>query len=182
MAQRVKTPITREQFSELDKLAKRANQRIASMKEGQRQAVEYWTGGKTFSRKIPKTEAEYKKRMKEVIDFLNAKTTTRTGWEKVKKDAVESAGDTLRKERKYELTDEELSNIFREVDKKSQKQLYKVLDLVQADKYRAELAGRSFDLDEAIKKAIRSHASAGDAIRRKMKNREKVQSSQKLRK
>lgn len=182
MAQRIKTPITREQFSELDKLAKRANQRIASMKEGQRQAVEYWTGGKTFSRKIPKTEAEYKKRMKEVIDFLNAKTTTRTGWEKVKKDAIQSAGETLRNERKYELTDEELSEIYKEIKYKTKKEMYLMLDLIQAEKYKAESAGRSFDLQKAIAKALASHASAGEAIRRKMKYRERAISSRELRK
>lgn len=50
-----KWPISRGEYNELDKLAKKANQRLASMKEGQRQAVEYWTKGEKFSRAVPKS-------------------------------------------------------------------------------------------------------------------------------
>ena len=170
MARRIQSPITPEQFRELDILAKRANQRLASMKEGQRQAVEHYTHGEKFSRKLPKTEAEYKQRMTELERFLSSKQTTRTGWEEIKRNAVEAAGDTLRDKRHYELTDQELANIFKEVDKKSQKQFYKVLDIVQAKKYDAAAKGKKFDneaLQQAINQAVRSHMSAGEAIRYK---------------
>lgn len=166
-----KWPISRQEYKELDTLAKRANQRLASMKEGQREAVEFWTKGQTFSRAVPKTRREYEQRMKDVERFLAAETSTRRGWEAIKKRAVESAGETLRRDRKYDLTDTELRNIFKEVDKKSQKQLYKVLDLVQAKKYRAKATGADFDLDEAIMQAVRSHISAADAIKQKTRAR-----------
>ena len=168
MGKRIQTVVSPEKVSALEALTKRANQRIASMKEGQRQAVEYYTGGKKFSRKIPKTEAEFEQRMRDVERFLSARQTTRTGWEEIKRTAVEHAGDTLRDKRHYDLSDQELANIFKEVDKKSQKQLYKVLDIVQAKKYDASAKGETFDnekLQKAIDQAVRSHMSAGEAIR-----------------
>lgn len=168
MGRTIDRVISDAQMRQLDLLAKRANQRLASMKEGQRQAVEHYTRGEKFSRKIPKTEAEYQQRMRELERFLSSKQTTRTGWEEIKRNAVEAAGDTLRDKRHYELTDQELANIFKEIDKKSQKQFYKVLDIVQAKKYDAEAKGRTFDneaLQQAINQAVRSHMSAGEAIR-----------------
>ena len=165
---RIQTPVTAQQMAELEKLAKRANQRIASMKAGQREAVEYYTKGEKFSRKIAKSEAEYQQRMRELERFLSSKQTTRTGWEEIKRTAVENAGDTLRDKRHYDLTDQELANIFKEVDKKSQKQFYKVLDIIQAKKYDAEAKGNVFDndaLQKAINQAVKSHMSAGEAIR-----------------
>lgn len=165
-----KWPITQAEYDELDLKAKRANQRLASMKEGQRQAVEYWTGGKKFSRAVPKSRAEYNQRLRDVERFLKAESTKRRGWEKIKKTAVESAGRTLRTDRKYNLTDQELANIFKEIDKKSQRQLYKILDIVQAKKYDAEAKGEDFSndaLQKAINQAVASHMSAADAIKRK---------------
>lgn len=170
----IKTPITREQFNELDKLAKKANQRLASMKEGQREAVSYYTHGKKFSRRIPRTKAEYNQRMRELDRFLNAEQTTRRGWERIKRTAVESAGETLRNEREYNLTDDELANILKEMEKKSLKQFYRILDIVQAKKYRAEARNADFDLQKAIKQAVKSHMGAGEAIRKKNAARERA--------
>lgn len=169
-----KSNISREEFAELDRLAKRANQRLASMKEGQREAVSYYTGGEKFSRKKPKSRAELNQRMRKIERFLAAKQTTRRGWEEIKRQAVESAGDTLRSERKYDLTDEELANIFKEIDKKSQKQFYRILDIVQAKKYRAAASGADFDLQQAINQAVRSRIGAGEAIRQKTAARERA--------
>ena len=170
----IKTPITREQFNELDKLAKKANQRLASMKEGQREAVSYYTGGEKFSRRIPRTKAEYNQRMRELERFINSEQTTRRGWERIKRTAVENAGKTLRGERKYDLSDDELANIFKEIEKKSQKQFYRILDIVQAKKYRAEANNADFDLQKAIEQAVKSHIGAGEAIRQKMAARERA--------
>ena len=177
-----KWPISREEYKALDTLEKRANQRLASMKEGQRQAVEYYTKGEKFSRAVPKSKAEYNQRMRDVERFLSAKQTTRRGWEQIKKTAVESAGQTLRSDRKYDLTDQELANIFKEVDKKSQKQFYKILDIVQAKKYDAEAQGQTFDndaLQQAINQAVTSHMSAADAIKRKTNAKKRKQKAAK---
>lgn len=181
-----KWPVSREEYKALDTLAKRANQRLASMKEGQRQAVEYYTKGEKFSRAVPASRAEYNQRMRDVERFLSAKQTTRRGWEQIKKTAVESAGQTLRSDRKYNLTDQELANIFKEVDKKSQRQLYKILDIVQAKKYDAEAKGEDFSddaLQKAINQAVASHMSAADAIKRKTNaKKQKERAAKELRK
>lgn len=168
--------ISREEYKELDTLAKRANQRLASMKEGQREAVSYYTKGEKFSRALPQSRAEYQQRMRDVERFLSAKQTTRRGWEEIKRTAVQNAGDTLRRDRKYDLTDKELANIFKELDKKSQKQFYKVLDIVQAKKYDAQAKGVAFDnaaLQRAVDQAVASHISAADAIKRKTNARKR---------
>lgn len=180
-----KWPISRDEYNELDKLAKKANQRLTSMKEGQRQAVEYYTKGKKFSRAVPKSRAEYNQRMRDVERFLSAEQTTRRGWERIKKKAVKSAGKTLRSERKYKLTDDELANIFKEVDKKSQRQLYKILDIVQAKKYDADAKGRTFNndaLQKAINQAVKSHKSAKEALERRNNAKKRKEKSAKKRK
>ena len=112
--------------------------------------------------------------MRELERFINSEQTTRRGWERIKRTAVENAGKTLRGERKYDLSDDELANIFKEIEKKSQKQFYRILDIVQAKKYRAEANNADFDLQKAIEQAVKSHMGAGEAIRQKMAARERA--------
>lgn len=178
---KIKMPVTEEQWRLLDTLAKRANQRLASATPGQRRALEHYVTDR-FSRAKPKSVGEYQKRMRDLERFLGSKQTTRSGWNEIKRNAIESAGDTLRNNRKYDLTDDELANIFKEVEKKSAKNFYKVLDLIQAKKYDAEAKGKDFKLQEAINSAVRSHASAGEAIRRKERAKGRAVKASDLRK
>ena len=56
------------------------------------------------------------------------------------------------------------------IDINKQKVEGEVLDIVQAKKYDAEAKGKSFDneaLQQAVNQAVRSHMSAGEAIRYK---------------
>lgn len=179
--EKIKMPISAEQWRELDTLAKRANQRLASMGEGQRAAVSHYQEEK-FSRAKPTSVAEYNRRMRDVERFLSSKQTTRRGWKEIKRNAVQAAGETLRDRRKYDLTDNELANIFKEIEKKSAKNFYKVLDLIQAKKYDADAKGNDFDLQQAINQAVRSHMSAGEAIARKERARERSVKASDLRK
>ena len=178
---RIKMPISEEQWRELDTLAKRANQRLASMGEGQRAAVSHYQEEK-FSRAKPTSVAEYNRRMRDVERFLASKQTTKTGWKEIKRNAIEAAGDTLRENRGYELDDDELVNIFREIDTKNKKRMYLILDLIQAKKYDAEAKGKDFDLQAAINSAVKSHMGAGAAIQRKTKARERAVKASDLRK
>lgn len=178
---KIKMPISAEQWRELDTLAKRANQRLASMGEGQRAAVSHYQEEK-FSRAKPTSIAEYNRRMRDVERFLASEQTTRSGWKAIKKRAVEATGETLRDRRKYDLTDDELANIFKEIEKKSAKNFYKVLDLIQAKKYDADAKDADFDLQQAINQAVRSHMSAGEAIARKERARERAVKASDLRK
>ena len=160
--------VSEEAFRTLTLKVKAANERLRSAKPGQKEALEYFTKGENFSRAKPKSAAEFKQRMQEVERFLGAETSSKVGWENVKRRSVESAGKTLREKLHYDLIDEELANILREVDKKSQKQYYRILDIIQAKKYDAEAKGRVFDdaeMEKAIAQAVRSHMSAGEAIR-----------------
>ena len=178
---KIKMPISSEQWRELDTLTKRANQRLASMGEGQRAAVSHYQEEK-FSRAKPTSVAEYNRRMRDVERFLASEQTKRSGWKAIKKRAVEAAGETLRDRRKYDLTDDELANIFKEIEKKSAKNFYKVLDLIQAKKYDADAKDADFDLQQAINQAVRSHMSAGEAIARKERARERAVKASDLRK
>lgn len=176
MGRRVDMPITSEQWADLDKKAKVANQRLASMKAGQREAVSYYRTEK-FSRARPTSVNEYERRLKEVEDFLGSKQTTRRGWDEIKKTAVRNANKTLTKRRKYDLTDEELSNIFREVETKNKKELYRILDIVQAKKSEKIMEGSKFtkdELQEAINTAFIEHITAGEAIREKTAARKRA--------
>lgn len=179
---KTKMPISAEQWRELDTLTKRANQRLASATEGQRAALERFVSDGRFSRAEPKSVAEYNQRMRDVERFLASKQTTRRGWKEIKRNAVQAAGATLRDRRKYDLTDDELANIFKEVEKKSAKNFYKVLDLIQAKKYDADAKDADFDLQQAINQAVRSHISAGEAIARKERARERAVKASDLRK
>lgn len=179
---KIKMPISAEQWRELDTLTKRANQRLASATEGQRAALERFVPDGKFSREKPTSVAEYNQRMRDVERFLSSKQTTRRGWTEIKRNAVQAAGETLRDRRKYDLTDNELANIFKEIEKKSTKNFYKVLDLIQAKKYDADAKGNDFDLQQAINQAVRSHMSAGEAIARKERARERAVKASDLRK
>lgn len=165
---KIDLPISEGEWRNFQLSMKKANQRLRSMKPGQKEAVEYYTHGKTFSEAKPKTVGEYQTRLREVERFLAAEQTKRSGWEAIKKRAVESAGETLRDKRHYNLTDKELANIFREIDKKSQKQFYKILDIIQAKKHNTKAKGQKWNedaLQQAINQAVKSHMSAGEAIR-----------------
>lgn len=179
---KIKMPITAEQWRELDTKTKRANQRLASAFEGQRAALERFVPDGKFSREKPTSVAEYNQRMRDVERFLASEQSKRSGWKAIKKRAVEAAGETLRDRRKYDLTDDELANIFKEIEKKSAKNFYKVLDLIQAKKYDADAKDADFDLQQAINQAVRSHMSAGEAIARKERARERAVKASDLRK
>lgn len=179
---RIKMPISAEQWRELDTLAKRANQRLASASDAMKRALERFVPDGKFSRAKPTSVAEYNQRMRDVERFLSSEQTTVGGWKTIKKRAVEAAGETLRDRRKYDLTDDELANIFKEIEKKTPKNFYKVLDLIQAKKYDADAKNKNFDLQQAINEAVRSHMSAGDAIARKERARERAVRASDLRK
>lgn len=177
---KIKMPISAEQWRELDTLTKRANQRFASMGEEQRRAVSHYQKEK-FSRAKPTSVAEYNKRMRDVERFLASKQTTKRGWAAIKKKAVKAAGKTLRKDRQYELTDDELANIFEEINTKSKKHMYTILDLVQAKKYDAERKEKDFDVQKAVNSAVRAHMGAGAAIDKKEEARDRAVAAAELR-
>lgn len=165
--------ITKEMQKELAKKARAANRRLERASEGQRRALEHYTKGyHTFStakgdrfrQGKAKTEAEYRQRMEELEDFLSGETSTRKGWEALKKRNVEAANKKL-KQMGYEFTDEELANVLEEGRPKDAN-FYHVLNIVQA--YRN--AGAELD-DETIIEALTSRVSDYKATLAALKKR-----------
>lgn len=115
--------ITKEMQRELASAARAANRRLERATQGQLDALEhniknYHTrtndeGELRFSQGKAKSESEYRQRMDELNKFMNAKTSTRKGWENVRRESISKANDKL-SEMGYDVTDEELAQIAKE--------------------------------------------------------------------
>lgn len=187
--------LTQAMLKDFVNLARAANRRLERATPGQRMYLQqkiakYHTrerapGINVFSQAKPKTEAEYRSRMKELEQFMGAKTSTKKGWQAVKKAQVSAAGKTIRAQGSN-LTDEELASILQEIDEGHRSaEFYKALANVEivkreaeqkleADKEEARAKGMSekeiekkfkyadywTPSDEAISNAINSRRSA----------------------
>lgn len=164
--------ITQEQIKEIQKLVRRANRRIERASGGQlrylESVVRRATGGQTkFSaayKGLSETEAKHK--IEKLEDFLGAMSTTRVGWDWIKKEIVHKTGEKLSK-MGYTLTDEEIADILQQVDGKSSVDYYRAINLVQAAKWDvedreynyqeiADIIGEKASAQEALKKAIKA--------------------------
>lgn len=160
--------ITKEQQRELANMARKANRRLERASEGQRRALDHYireyttketSKGTVFSQGKAKTEAEYRKRMRELEDFLgdeNSPTiSTRREWERVKRQNVSRANDTL-EGMGFDITDDELAAVLEELPSRaSRADYYRALENVQALK---EEKGAELTRAE-IKEAIASRRS-----------------------
>lgn len=168
--------ITKEMQAQLAKLARRANRRLERATEGQRASLEHYISkyhtretekGSRFQQGKAKTEAEYRQRTAELLAFLQGETTTRKGWERVKKEGVQKAGQTLGK-MGYELTDSELAVILEELPQGADSAaFYRALENVEAAK-----ASKGQQLDrKSIAQAILSKATDYEATLAAIKKR-----------
>lgn len=137
--------ITKEEQRLLANMARKANKRLERASEGQRRALEHYikdyttketSKGTVFSQGKAKTEAEFRKRMRELEDFLgdedNPTISTRREWERVKRQNVSRAGDTL-EDMGFDITDDELAAVLEELPSKaSRADYYRALENVQA--------------------------------------------------
>lgn len=133
--------ITAAQQKELAYLARAANRRLERAPEGQRRSLEHniknyhtreGSRGLVFQQGKAKTESEYRQRMAELKKFMAAKTSTRSGWEQLKKENMGKAQASL-SDMGYDITDEELAIILEE-EGGGGKAFYKALENVQAAK------------------------------------------------
>lgn len=133
--------ITAAQQKELAYLARAANRRLERATEGQRKSLEHniknyhireGSRGIVFRQGKAKTESEYRQRMAELKKFMAAKTSTRKGWEELKKENMEKAQESLT-DMGYDITDDELATILAEEGGGSSA-FYKALENVQAAK------------------------------------------------
>lgn len=166
--------MTREQYKEIRKLTRRAQRRMERATPGQRRAMEYnvekATGSKTWSSAAKGfTYQQAQAQIEKLNRFLAGETTLRRGWERLKQWVVEKARKTLQgRYRGFNLTDEELADVFEQVGDASRSDKYKAINLVQAAK--TEAGGVEIG-DEAIAKAISEKVSAETAYRRALKAR-----------
>ena len=125
--------------------------------------------GLSFSQAAAKTEREYKQRMAELEKFMRAKTSTRRGWESLQKTNVEKASETL-DQMGYDITDKELAVIFRELKGLEGKDVYTVLENVEAAKYEKEASGEEFT-EKDLKEALNTRRAEYEATLQSMKAR-----------
>ena len=176
--------LTAEMQRELASRARAANRRLERATEGQRAALEHYTrqyhtrvrdnGMIVFQQGKAKTEAEYKARMRELDLFMGTAEdptiSKRSEWERVKKENVRKAGDTLR-EGGADITDDELAVILEETEGGSTADFYKALANV-------EIAKNSGDSEwtpsrEKIKEAITARRSAQERATALIKSRKR---------
>lgn len=174
--------VTAQQQRELAATARRANRRIERASEGQRAAFRYFIrnyhtrtrddGTLVFKQGKAGSEAEYQSRMKELERFLGAESTTRKGWEALKKSNVEKAGKKIRGQG-FTITDKELKVILEELPAKAKKaEYYKALENVEIYKGTRKKPNQEPTAAE-IKKAMKSRRTAQQRTEALLKLREK---------
>lgn len=128
----------------LANLARAANRRIERASPGQREYLTLYVqkyhsrkradGTIVFQQGKAQSRTEYNARIKELKLFMEAKSSTRKGWEAQKKAQIASAGETLRGEG-ADITDEELAQILQEIGTgHSSLEFYKALANVEIAK------------------------------------------------
>lgn len=168
--------------AELAKMARAANRRIERATPGQRNAMAYYTRhyttrqsekyGFVFKQGAAKTMREAKQRLAELNRFMEdaKQTTTRKGWEKLKRENVERAGKTIREALDLDISDDELTVILKELGaNKDKREYYTVLNNVSAAK-----ADKGDDLTPAeVRKAMRERRSEQESVMRVLRGRKK---------
>ena len=139
-------PVTKEMQRELARKARAANRRLERATEGQRRSLEHnirgyhtreGARGIVFQQGAAKNEREYRQRMAELEAFMEkSKTSTRRGWEELKKANISKAQESLTN-MGYDVTDEELEIILKETGGSS-KAFYRALENVMAAKEEAD--------------------------------------------
>ena len=173
--------LTAEMQRELAARARAANRRIERATEGQRAALEHYTrqyhtrqrdnGMRVFQQGKARTEAEWKARMRELDLFMGTAEdptiSKRSEWERVKKQNVEKAGETLREEGS-DITDDELAMILEETEGGSTADFYKALANVEIAKATAD---EWQPTKENVREAVNARRSAQERATQLIKAR-----------
>lgn len=115
-------------------LTRRANRRIERAKGGQKAYLESLVAGGKFSAKTKDlTRQQQAAQIRKLEKFLTRMSTTRVGWDWIRKEIVHKAAQTLGKQG-YSITDEELGEILMQVDASDKTEYYRVINIVQAKK------------------------------------------------
>lgn len=166
---------SKSQTQTIKTLVRRANRRIERAQQqaaGQARALLHYAGGAKFSAATKgMSERQAQAYIEKLERFLGAESTTRRGWEKVKKENVKKAAATL-EGMGYDIDDEELAEILVQIDASNKQDFYRAINLVQAEK---EEAGDDWTgSKDQIADAIASKASAQQALQRALEARQKA--------
>ena len=128
---------TPQQIAAIKKLTHNANQIIDRAVEGQKEHLKYnvkaMTGAERFSGKTAGlTYNEAAKKLQDLNQFYEAKSTTRKGWNEIVDTAVENANQTLKKQN-FNLSDAELKEALKQLQdmRRTDKNRYIGMDATQ---------------------------------------------------
>lgn len=171
--------MTREQYKEIRKLTRKAQRRMERATEGHRRAMEFSVqraiGSNKWSSAVKGfSYQEAEQRINVLSEFLKSEYTKIKPWNALKQENVEKARKTLEDRYSgFNLTDEELADIFKQVSDKSRKDKYRAINLVIAAKAKqGELAPKLSS--EEISKAISEKVSYEAAYRRALRARKRL--------
>lgn len=163
--------ITEAQIKAIRTLTRRANRRLERATPGQlnylEQYVKRMTGGSKFSgatKGLSYYEAAAK--LKSLESFLSHEgTTTRRGWEIIKKKSIPKTRKTLKGEG-YNLTDQELAELLEQADIETRTEFYRAINLVQAAKDRGKKSweGSAEQIAEVLSRAAAEKVEAQEAL------------------
>ena len=171
--------MTREQYKEIRKLTRKAQRRMERATEGHRRAMEF-----SVQRAIGSTKwssavkgfsyQEAEQRISALSEFLKSEYTKIRPWNALKQENVEKARRTLEDRYSgFNLTDEELADIFKQVGDKQRSEKYRAINLVVAAKAKkGELVPKLSS--EEISKAISEKVSYEAAYRRALRARKRL--------
>lgn len=146
------------QAAEIRKLTRRANRRIERAKGGQetylKGIVKRATGAEKFSAATKGlTYEQAAAKLKQLDKFLGTRSTTRKGWKEIKRKSVKKANNTLNLYG-YDLTDEELAEILKQIGGASREEFYRAVNLVSAAKGKEDWEGTADQIADAINQKL----------------------------
>lgn len=173
--------MTREQYKEIRKLTRAAQRRMERASPGQRRAMEYQVKKSTGAPKWSSatkgfTYQQAQAQIQKLKRFMEAESTTIRGWRSLKEEQVAKAKRTLEDRYKgFDLTDEELAEIFIQAGEKSKSEKYKAINLVQAAKTKAGDAwtGSKSEIEKAVGEKVTAEAAYRRALRARKENIER---------
>lgn len=164
--------ISQELYKELRRLTRAAQRRMERATPGQRRALEFYvekaTGAKKWSSAAAgMTTQQAKAQIAKLEKFLAGESTTKRGWEALKKRNVEAANKTFARRRPgHNITDEELAEILMQLGDPTKEEFYKAVNKVQAMKgYKGDKwTGSNKDIANAIAQKWSSQAAYRRAL------------------
>lgn len=156
---------TKQQKQSIKSIVRAANRRLERASAGQRRALEYYVRKETGQAKWGAatkgmTYEEASKLITQLNKFMESEYSTIRGWKKIKEQSVAKANQTLHRSG-YDLSNEELAEIFVQVDSGDYKEKYRAINLVQAEKKKPYWSGGAGQ----IAAAIAQKASYQDALK-----------------